>query len=159
MKIIYRSDRIGKNGRLFSMYKLRTMVNNADKIGGSSTADNDPRITKIGKYLRKYKLDELPQLINVLKGDCTLVGWRPEVPEYLDTIHEEVLATKPGLTGLATLHDYDEGKILSHANDPDDYYRKKILPKKRELELYYVRHKSFKLDMKILIHTFLKLIT
>ena len=149
---------MGKNGRIFQILKIRTMVEGADKIGGSSTADDDPRITKIGRILRKTKLDELPQLWNLLKGDIVLIGWRPEVPEYLNTIPLEVLATKPGIIGLATLYDIDEGAILKGSKNPDKDYEDKILPQKRKLELYYVRNKSLKLDLFIIWQTFKKLL-
>ena len=156
--IFYKSLRVGKNGKLFYLWKFRTMVENADRIGGPSTAGDDPRITKIGRFLRRYKLDELPQIWNVIKGDMVFIGWRPEVPQYLNTIPPEVLATKPGITGLATIWDYDEGKKLSGQQDPDRYYEEYILPKKRELELYYVRNKSLKMDLSILWLTFKKLL-
>ena len=159
MNILYTSKRVGQYGKLFTVYKLRTMIENADKMGGSSTADDDKRITKTGKILRKTKLDKLPQLINLLKGDMVLIGWRPESPEYLDTIPEEILKTKPGITGLATLNDFNEGKELRGKEDPDQYYKDVILPKKRELELYYVRNKTFKLKCWILWRTIKKLLT
>ncbi len=133
------------------------MIKGADKTGVSSTSEDDPRITKIGKFLRKTKLDELPQLINLIKGDIKLIGWRPEVPRYLNTIPAEVLATKPGIFGLATLWDIDEGALLKGQADPDKYYEDHILPKKRQLELEYVRNKSFKLDLWILSETLKKL--
>jgi lipopolysaccharide/colanic/teichoic acid biosynthesis glycosyltransferase len=158
MSILYKSARLGKDGRVFQLLKFRTMVKNADRIGGSSTADDDPRITKIGKLLRKTKLDELPQIINLLKGDMTLIGWRPEVPQYKDTIHPEVLATKPGIIGLATLWDFDEGARLKGSSDPDRDYELLIMPMKRELELEYVRRKSFKLDCWVIWRTFLGLL-
>src|SRR3990167_6923438 len=107
------------------------MVEGADKLGGSSTADDDPRITKIGRILRKTKLDELPQIWNWIKGDMNLIGWRPEVPEYLHTIPTEVLMTKPGIIGWATLSDMDEGFTLKGSLNPDKDYEDKILPKKR----------------------------
>jgi len=161
MSIIYKARRVGKNGKIFTLYKFRTLVENADRIGGSTTSDNDPRITRVGRVLRKTKLDELPQLYNWLKGDIALIGWRPESPEYLDTIPPEVLATKPGIFGLATLWDMDEGKFLQElgAIDPDAAYREVILPQKRKLELQYVQTKSFSLNAKILAQTLWRLIT
>lgn len=150
MSILYKAKRIGRFGKIFLMYKFRTMCENADKIGGSSTADDDPRITKIGKILRKTKIDELPQIINLIKGDMALIGWRPESPEYLNTIPKEVLDSKPGIFSLATLQDIDEGAILNGQPNPDKYYEEIILPKKRKDELFYVRNKSFILDLKIL---------
>jgi len=134
------------------------MVYNADKIGGSSTSNDDPRITRVGIFLRKWKLDELPQLWNILKGDMSFVGWRPEVPQYLDTIPKEVLVTKPGLTGLSSLWDFDEGAILEGSKNPDKDYEEKILPKKRELDLFYVRNRSLWLDVKIIIKTILRFV-
>lgn len=158
MNIIYKQNRIGKNGRIFGLYKFRTMVENADKIGGSSTAGDDPRITRVGAFLRKTHLDELPQIVNILKGDMALIGWRPEVPEYLDTIPLEVLATKPGIVGLATLWDINEAEVLRGRPDPDKYYEEYIIPKKRELDLYYVKNRSLWLDIKILLRTVGKLL-
>lgn len=141
------------------MYKFRTMVKNADKIGGSSTSDDDPRITLIGKFLRKTKLDELPQLINVFKGDMAIVGWRPEALEYLSTYDfTGILTTKPGIIGLATIWDSDEGALLAGSADPDKEYLEKILPMKRKLEQYYVQHRSFIFDIKIFLDTFLKIL-
>jgi len=150
MKGIYGSRRVGKDGKIFTCYKFKTMK---DESGPTSSADDDPRITKIGRILRKTKLDELPQIINILKGEMTLIGWRPEDPKYLNTIHPEVLATKPGIIGWATLSNMDEGGILKGSLDPDRDYEEKILPKKRELELWYVRNKSLKLDILIIIKT------
>src|SRR3990167_8266521 len=97
VSIFYKSRRVGKDWKIFDLYKFRTMVLNADQIGGSSTADDDPRITRIGRILRKTKLDELPNLWNVIKGDMAVFGARPEVPEYLSTIHPEALRQKPGI--------------------------------------------------------------
>lgn len=125
-----------------------------DTSGPSSSGDDDPRITKIGKFLRKTKLDELPQIYNVIKGDMALIGWRPEDPKYLSTIHPEVLETKPGIIGWATLTDIDEGAALKGSENPDKDYEEKILPKKREAELWYVRNKSLSLDLKIIFKTF-----
>lgn len=153
MNLIYRSCRLGQNGKIFPLLKFRTLCLNADKIGGSSTADDDPRITRIGRFLRKTKLDELPQVVNILRGEMTLIGWRPEVPQYLDTIPKEVLATKPGIIGWATLSDMDEGAVLKGSKNPDKDYEEKIMPKKRELELWYVRNKSIWLDLKIICLT------
>src|SRR4030042_4571958 len=107
MNRIFRQKRVGKNGKIFLLFKIRTMTT---KKGSLSTAKDDPRITKIGRFLRKWRLDELPQIWNILKGDMVLIGWRPEVPEYLDTIPKEVLSTKPGIIGLATLYDINEGE-------------------------------------------------
>ncbi len=158
MAIFYKAKRIGQYGRIFTLYKFRTMVKNADRLGGSSTSDDDARITRIGRVLRKTKLDELPQVLNWLKGEIGLIGWRPESSEYLYSIPGEVLQTKPGIIGLATLWDIDEGAMLKGEPDPDKAYVEKILPKKRELELYYVRNKTFKLDCYIIWQTLKKLL-
>jgi lipopolysaccharide/colanic/teichoic acid biosynthesis glycosyltransferase len=158
MEIFYKAQRIGQFGKPFTMYKFRTMVKNADKIGGSSTSDDDPRITRLGKFLRKTKLDELPQFINVFKGDMNLIGWRPEALEYLNTFRSEILETKPGIIGLATLWDSDEGAMLAGSLDPDREYVDNILPKKRELEYYYVINKSIWLDLQIVLGFIKKLL-
>ena len=159
--IFYRGVRIGKNGKHFRMYKFRTMVVNADKIGGPSTADDDPRITKIGKFLRKYKLDELPQFINVLKGEMSIVGPRPEVPLYVNMFTEEereILKVKPGITDWASLWNSDEGTILKGSLDPEKTYMEKIRPEKIRLQLKYVKEQSFWVDIKIIFQTILELL-
>jgi lipopolysaccharide/colanic/teichoic acid biosynthesis glycosyltransferase len=159
--VFYKGVRVGKNGRPFKMIKFRTMVVNADKIGGSSTADDDPRLTKIGKFLRKYKLDELPQLINVLKGDMSFVGPRPEVPFYVDMFTDEekvILSVKPGITDWASLWNSDEGALLEGSVDPEKDYMEKIRPEKIRLQLKYVRERSFWVDMEILFRTAMKVV-
>ena len=155
MSIIYKSKRIGRYGKEFTLYKLRTMIEGADKIGGSSTSADDKRLTKIGKFLRKWKIDETLQFFNLLKGDMKIIGWRPEALEYLHTIPKEILNTKPGIIGLATLWDIDEGEVLKGKEDPDKYYEEEILPLKRKLDLYYIRNKSLSLDIKIITATVL----
>ena len=120
--VFYRGLRIGKSARPFKMYKFRTMAANADKIGGSSTANDDVRITKVGRVLRKYKLDELPQLINVFKGEMSFVGPRPEVPYYVGMFNGEekaILSVKPGITDWASLWNSNEGVILAGSSDPE----------------------------------------
>jgi lipopolysaccharide/colanic/teichoic acid biosynthesis glycosyltransferase len=159
--VFYKGVRVGKNGRPFKMIKFRTMVVNADKIGGSSTADDDPRLTKIGKFLRKYKLDELPQLINVLKGDMSFVGPRPEVPFYVDMFTDEekaILSVRPGITDWASLWNSDEGALLAGSVDPEKDYMEKIRPEKIRLQLKYVRERSFWVDMEILFRTAMKVV-
>ena len=159
--IFYRGERIGQFGKPFRIFKFRTMVVNADKIGGPSTADDDPRITKIGKFLRKYKLDELPQLINVLKGEMSFVGPRPEVPFYVNMFTEEekkILTVKPGITDWASLWDSDEGEILAGSSEPEKTYMEKIRPEKLRLQLKYVNEHSFFVDLKIILETLTKLL-
>jgi len=159
--IFYSSTRVGKFGKTFKMFKFRTMVVNADKVGGPSTADDDPRITRIGRFMRRYKLDEIPQLINVLKGEMSIVGSRPEVPFYVNMFTEEekqILTIKPGITDWASLWDSDEGAILAGSPDPEKTYMEKIRPEKLRLQLKYVKEHSFWVDMTIIFQTFLKLI-
>lgn len=154
--ITYRAIRVGKDGRLFRLLKFRSMVVNADQIGAKSTADGDPRITKIGEFLRKTKLDELPQLINVLKGDMSFVGPRPEVKYFTDMFsvdEKKILRVRPGITDLASIVFSDEGAILHGAADPDLAYMEIIRPKKLLLQMYYIKNQSFLLDMSVLFKT------
>ncbi len=151
--IFYRGVRVGHWGKLFRMYKFRTMVMNAEKLGGPSTANDDPRLTKMGRLLRKYKLDELPQLVNVLKGEMSFVGPRPEVKPYVDMFTEEekaILTVRPGITDWASIWDSDEGAILAGSPDPEKTYMEKIRPHKIRLQLEYVRNQSFGTDLKII---------
>jgi Sugar transferases involved in lipopolysaccharide synthesis len=153
---IYRGPRVGLNGVPFYIFKFRTMFENADRVGGSCTADDDARITKVGRWLRKTKIDELPQLFNVLLGDMALVGPRPELEQFTSTYsarERQVLTVKPGITDLATLWDSDEGAVLAGESDPERAYRAKILPTKLQLQLEYVENASFLLDLRILIRT------
>jgi len=153
---LYKGVRVGLNGKPFKMLKFRTMVLNAEKIGASSTADDDPRITKIGKFLRKHKLDELPQLINILKGEMSFVGPRPQVKWAVDLYNEEekqILTVRPGITDYASLKFPNEGKILKGSRDPDKDYMEKIHPEKTRLQLEYIKKHSFWLDLKIILKT------
>ena len=154
--VFYRAPRVGKDGKPFKMLKFRTMVANADKIGGPSTANDDPRITRVGRFLRRYKLDELPQLINVLKGEMSFVGPRPEVQQYVDMYTEEekaILTVKPGITDWASLWNSDEGAVLAGSPDPEKAYLELIRPTKVKLQLEYVRKRSFLTDLGILLRT------
>jgi len=154
--ILYQGARVGKDGLMFKMYKFRTMVINADKIGGSSTPDDDARITRVGKFLRNYKLDELPQFINVLKGEMSLVGPRPQVKWAVDLYTPEerkVLSVPPGITDYASMHFPNEGEILKGSTDPDRDYMEKIHPKKMMLSLEYVRDRSMTVDISVLFKT------
>jgi len=159
--IFYRGERVGLRGKPFRIYKFRTMVVNAEKIGPASTSDDDPRITKIGRFLRKYKLDELPQLINVLKGEMSFVGPRPEVPSEVATYNEEerkILSVRPGITDWASLTYHNEGEILKGAEDPHQAYREKIRPGKIKLAMKYVDKQSFFIDLRIIMDTLRTLI-
>ncbi len=152
---LYRGVRIGQFGKHFRMMKFRSMVINADKIGGASTPGDDTRITKIGKYLRKWKLDELPQLFHILTGKMSFVGPRAEVKEYIDMLleseRETILSVKPGLLDLATLENMSEGERLRGSDNPEKDYMEKIRPMKVRLQIEYVKTRSFMLDLKILI--------
>jgi len=155
--VFYRGVRVGLHGKPFRIFKFRTMVVDAEKLGASSTSDDDPRITRIGKLLRKYKLDELPQLINVLKGDMSFVGPRPEVKKFTDLYNEEektILTVRPGITDWASIWNSDEAAVLAGADDADDAYLKLIRPTKVRLQLKYVRERSFWTDLKIIFLTF-----
>jgi len=159
--VFYKGLRVGKGGKLFSMLKFRTMVANAENVGGPSTADDDPRITGIGRFLRKYKLDELPQLINVLKGEMSLVGPRPEVPHYVNMLTKEeraILSVRPGITDWASICNSDEGAVLAGSPDPEKAYMEKIRPEKIRLQLKYVRERSFFVDLKIIFQTLREII-
>src|SRR5258708_5215955 len=154
--VFYVGRRVGKNGQPFGMYKFRTMVLNADKIGGSSTPDDDPRITPVGKMLRRTKFDELPQLINVVRGEMSLVGPRPQIQWAVDLYTPEqrqVLSVPPGMTDYATVRFPNEGEILIGSTDPDRDYMEKIHPEKMRLSLEYVRKRSLVTDLKVLAQT------
>jgi lipopolysaccharide/colanic/teichoic acid biosynthesis glycosyltransferase len=144
------------------MVKFRTMVANADRLGGSSTSDDDPRITGIGKKLRRLKLDELPQLINVLKGEMSLVGPRPEVPQEVARYTEEereLLSVRPGITDWASVRFRGEGAILKGSANPHETYLRLIRPEKMRLGLEYVRDRSLETDMRILAATLKALVS
>jgi lipopolysaccharide/colanic/teichoic acid biosynthesis glycosyltransferase len=156
--IFYRGERVGLFGKPFRIFKFRTMVVDAERIGGSSTSDDDSRITRVGKWLRRYKLDELPQLINVLTGDMSIVGPRPEVKRYTDMYTEEekaILTVRPGITDWASIWNADEGAVLAGAEDPDKAYLELIRPKKLKLQMKYVRERSLWVDLKIIFLTIL----
>jgi lipopolysaccharide/colanic/teichoic acid biosynthesis glycosyltransferase len=156
--VFYRGERVGFRGKFFHIFKFRTMVADAEKLGASSTSDDDTRITRIGRFLRKYKLDELPQLINVFIGDMSIVGPRPQVQWAVDLYspsEREILNVRPGITDLASLFFANEGEILKGSFDPDIDYLKKIHPEKIRLSLEYVRNQSLWGDMKIILRTIL----
>jgi len=154
--VFYRAKRIGRLGRIFLMYKFRTMVVNAESMGTSLTKYEDPRITKIGNFLRRTKLDELPQLLNVLKGDMSIIGPRPEAPVYVKYYTEEqrrVLSVKPGITGPAQLENRNEELKLKEQSDPEKYYITQLLPEKLTIDLNYIENRSFILDLKVIFKT------
>jgi len=156
--VFFHGERIGRYGIPFRIFKFRTMVVNADKMGGPSTPKNDPRITRIGRKLRKHKLDELPQLFNVLRGEMSIVGPRPEVKLYTDMYTDEekaILRVRPGITDWASNWNSNEGAVLAGAVDPGKVYMELIRPRKLELQLKYIKEQSFRNDLKIIYGTLL----
>lgn len=158
--ILYRQERVGKNGKIFRLYKFRTMRPNSDKGSLITIGGRDQRITKEGYFLRKYKLDELPQLINILKGEMSVVGPRPEVKKYVDLYTEtqrKVLDVKPGLTDWASISYIDENEILGKSPNPEKTYIEEIMPAKLALNLKYIEEISLLTDLKIIFLTFFKI--
>jgi len=155
--IFFRQSRIGRCGRKFCMYKFRSMRSDAGNQGPLITRQGDPRITRVGKFLRRTKLDELPQLINILRGDMSLVGPRPEVSKYIDLYPPElrriVLSVRPGLTDEASIEFRNEEALLARAADAEAEYVSKILPRKIDLYVHYVENRSFIGDLRILLLT------
>ncbi len=154
--VLYKGARVGINGRRFNILKFRTMVTNAEATGGSTTPEDDPRVTAVGRFLRGNKLDELPQLWNVLIGEMSLVGPRPQVQWAVDLYTPEerlILSVRPGITDYASLRFANEGEILKGSKDPDRDYMEKIHPEKMRLSLEYVRSRSFTGDLSIIAQT------
>jgi len=159
---LYISQRIGKNSKIFNLIKIRTMVVDADKKGISSTSDDDTRIIPIGQKIRNYKIDELTQLFNVLIGNMSLVGPRPNVKTEVDLyteIEKNLLSVKPGITDFSSIVFSDEGKILENKENPDLSYNQLIRPWKSRLGLIYVKHQSILLDLELMIFTLVALIS
>lgn len=153
----YRQLRVARGNKDFRIYKFRTMHIDADKLGLLTVGGRDPRITSVGYYLRKYKLDELPQLINVLLGDMSFVGPRPEVRRYVDLYNEEqkkVLDVRPGITDLASIAFRNENEILSQQAEPDQYYIEVIMPEKIRINLEYLSNKHIFSDVGVIFKTF-----
>ena len=154
--VIFKQKRVGRYGKLFTMYKFRSMK--VDHSGSSVSVKGENRITPLGAKLRKYKLDELPELWNILRGDMSFVGPRPDIPGYADKLEGEnrrVLLLKPGITGPASLKYRNEEELLSLQNDPVKYNDEVIYPDKIRINLYYLSHWSFWLDIKIIVYTLL----
>ena len=159
--IFYRGVRAGRGNRPFQMLKFRTMVKNAESVGGPTTAHGDPRITASGGFLRRFKLDELPQLINVLKGEMSLVGPRPQVLPYTEKYEgefREILSVRPGITDWASIWNADETAVLAGAPDVDRAYDILINPTKLRLQLRYVRERSFLTDLRIIYCTLRRIV-
>lgn len=155
---LFRQERIGRGFRPFTIYKFRTMVVNAPRLGAAITCGEDPRITRVGRLLRKTKIDELPQLYNVLRGDMSFVGPRPEVSRYVDMFpdeYREILAVRPGITDLASIVYRDEAAILGRAADPQAEYVERILPHKIRLAKEYRRKSSVLFDIGLILQTLL----
>jgi lipopolysaccharide/colanic/teichoic acid biosynthesis glycosyltransferase len=154
--IFFRQTRIGQFGCEFRIYKFRTMIANAESLGQQITTANDQRITAIGKFLRKYKLDELPQLLNVIKGEMSLVGPRPEVPKYVALYSSEqqrILEVRPGITDLASIEFRNESEMLAKATNPEEFYIQEIMPKKLKLNIQYIEQANIRLDLFIIFQT------
>ena len=157
--VFFLQKRVGLNGKIFSIIKFRTMVTDAESKGLKITVGNDPRITNCGKFLRKYKLDELAQLFNVLNGTMSFVGPRPEVPDYIalypKDMRDTILSVKPGVTDYASIKFRAESDMLSNADDPNKTYIEKILPIKQNYCLKYVNERNIILDIKIIFNYYL----
>lgn len=154
--ILYKQRRVTKYGKIFKIWKFRTMVKHADKIGTQVTIKGDPRITKVGKFLRKCRLDELPQLFNILFGQMSFVGPRPEVEKYVNQYQEEMYATllvRAGVTSLASIKYKDENKLLEHASDADEVYINEILPEKMKYNYQYLKKINIFYDIALLFQT------
>lgn len=159
--IFYRQQRVGKNGVEFGLLKFRTMKPNSDKLGQLTVGMRDPRITKIGYFLRKTKMDEFPQFINVIKGEMSIVGPRPEVQEYVDLYTEEqrkILSIKPGITDYASLEFFEENRILGESENPRETYIREIMPAKLSLNKKYLTNPTVGHDIQIMWKTFRKMI-
>ena len=158
--VFYRQTRVGRYGRDFRIFKFRSMRVGSDKGRQITVGERDPRITRFGYFIRRYKIDELPQLINVFLGDMSVVGPRPEVRKYVDLYSEEqrkVFQVRPGITDLASIKYLNENELLSQVDDPDTYYIDVIMPDKLAINLEYIRHQSFMGDIKIIFNTLFKI--
>lgn len=159
--IFFRQIRVGKDGRDFRIYKFRTMIVNAEKMGIITIGERDPRITNSGYFLRKYKLDELPQFINVLKGEMSFVGPRPEVRKYVEMYNQEqlkILTVKPGITDYASIEYINEDEILGKSLDPEKTYIEEIMPQKIKYNMKYINNKTVIEYFKIIFLTIIKII-
>lgn len=159
--VFYKQTRVGRNNKDFKLLKFRSMVTDADKKGLITVGGRDPRVTQSGYFIRKYKLDELPQLLNVLIGDMSLVGPRPEVRKYVDLYNEtqrKVLSVKPGITDYASIEYIDENEILGKAENPENVYIEQIMPEKIKYNMKYIQNRSVKEYFKIIFLTIGKIV-
>ncbi len=154
--VFFRQERIGQSGRRFRIFKFRTMVVDAERQGSQLTVGADRRITRSGQFLRRFKLDELPQLLNVIKGEMSLVGPRPEVPRYVERYDQEqrrILAFKPGITSPASIAFSNESELLAQQPDPEDFYLSVLMPEKIRRDLNYAREATVLTDCALIAHT------
>ena len=159
--IFYKQKRVGRKGMEFDLYKFRSMRPDSDRQGKLTIGDRDPRITRAGYFIRKFKLDEFPQFFNVLKGDMSIVGPRPEVREYVDLYTEEernILKVRPGITDYASIEYFEEAKLLSQSEDPRTTYVQEVMPAKIRLNQKYIENPTLWQDLKIMGMTFRKMI-
>lgn len=159
--MFYRQERVGRYGKLFRLFKFRSMYTNSDKKGLLTVGGRDPRITPAGYYLRQYKLDELPQLLNVLMGDMSLVGPRPEVKKYVDLYTSEqkkVLLVRPGITDYASLEYFEENELLARSQDPEKTYIEDVMPAKLRLNGRYIQEAGLLTDLKIILRTLKRIV-
>lgn len=158
--IFFCQERMGRNFKPFQIYKFRTMVVDAPKLGGQITAGRDPRITTVGHFLRATKIDEMPQLFNVLRGDMSFVGPRPEVPRYVEQFRDdysELLKVRPGITDIASLKYRHESELLGASSDPEATYVNEVLPDKIALGKEYLQRQSLGLDLQLIVKTVLRM--
>lgn len=159
--VFFRQERIGRHGVPFRIFKFRTMRVDAEAVGGQLTVEGDPRITRVGRFLRASKLDELPQLINVVRGEMSLVGPRPEVPRYValyDDDQRRVLDVRPGITDPASIRYRDENAVLARADDPEAAYVEVVMPHKLELNLAYLERRTLASDVGVILATLARLL-
>ena len=158
--MFFRQERVGKDRKNFYLLKFRSMHQNAESMGQLTVGSRDQRITRMGYFIRKYKIDELPQLLNVVTGDMSLVGPRPEVPKYVNKYTEEqlsLLSIRPGITDFASLYYFEEADLLAQAEHPERTYLEEVLPKKLSFSLLYMKQKSLSKDIKVILVTILRL--
>ncbi|HEY5371853.1 MAG TPA: sugar transferase [Hanamia sp.] len=159
--VFYKQKRVGKNGKEFQLFKFRSMRIGSDKLGLLTIGGKDPRITKPGNFIRKFKLDEFPQLINVLIGNMSIVGPRPEVAKYVNLYNEEqlkVLKVKPGITDWASIKFRNENELLARAEKPEEFYISEVMPAKLQMNLLYIEKNNLMVDLKIIWMTLKKIV-
>lgn len=160
--ILYRAKRVGKHGTIFEMYKFRTMVANADSFGQQLTAYHDPRITAIGSFLRRWKLDEIPQFINIIKGEMSLIGPRPESPNYVQHYtrdQRQILQVRPGIMGPSQFANRNEGEKLKNQSNPEQFYINILMQEKLQIDLEYIKKRNCYSDTLWIVRTILSIIT